>query len=318
MNTTTSSRGLLVIGIVLVSVFAGVVIPGAVAAQDTINGTTTDNGTTAANGTVAANGTTANVSLAANPTVAGTISNHTVNITIPDAVAGNLTAIDVNYSDANVSTRPVNAQVSSATIDDQTIPSSNFSLFATGFGEVGTNPTVTRVTFDMNRSLQPEARDRLTLLYGVQHPTEVGNHTVGVLLNPDTDAIELTTNLTITPNETTPAAGENGTTTGGVGNGTETTTEDGGMGVGNETGTTTEDDGAGGETETTTEEAGIGGETETTAADGGIGDETETTAADAGAGAGGETTTSGNGPGFTAFAGLVAVLAVALLATRRN
>lgn len=292
MSINPTSRGLFVIGIVVVLVFAGVAIPSAVTAQDTTtNETTTDNGTMAANGTVVDN-----ISLAANPTTAGAVSNHTVNITIGDAVAGNLTEINIDYSDTNVSTGPVTGNFSSVTLANQSIPIPSSVTFATsGITGVGSDPTEIAVSFDMNQSLQPEAGNQLTLFYPVHHPSEAGNYTVSVLLNPDSDAVSLTTNLTVTPNETTPAAEDNETTMAGVGNETETTAEDNGIGVGNETETTAEDDGIGG----------IGGGTETTAEDGG-------------AGAGGETTTTGSGPGFTAFAGLIAILAVTLLAIRRN
>lgn len=304
MHANDTVHDLLVVGIAVL-LFAGVAIPGAVAAQDTSdNGTMTDNGTAPANGTAVAttaamangtptsnetgptnttgpanetgpaNGTAgATASLTANPTGAGVFSNHTVNITIGDAAAGNLTGVSVNYTGTNVSTDPVPANVSRVTLADRTLPSpSNMTI-------AQFNSNITDISFDLNESLQPEAGDQLTLFYSVRHPPTAGNHTAEVLLNPETDAVALTTNVTITEREATPTAAA-GTTTIPVDD--ETTTEE----------ATTEETMT---EETTTEEP----------------TPEETTAQET-------TTSSGNGPGFTAFVGIVSVLVLALLAIRRD
>jgi PGF-CTERM protein len=252
--TNSTPRNLFVLGIVVVSVFATVAVPGTVAAQDAgTNGTTTAIGTGTASGTMKANNTTATASLTTNTTTAGALANHTVTITLGDAVADNLTGVTVNYTGTNASTDPTIENVPVVTLGDQRIP------YPSNVTVAGTNFVQADFSFELNRSLQPEPGDQLTLIYPVQNPLEPGNYTVEVVVNPETDAVSLTTNLTVTPNETTPAAGTNGTAS-VAGNGTTT-----------------------------------GGGT-----------------------AGGTTTSSGSGPGFTVLAGIVGVLAIALLATRRN
>lgn len=290
MHTNITKRSLSLIGVLIVLTVAGVAIPGAVSAQDAGNNeTAAGNDTSTANGTVVTvtdttNGTTTadaagNVSITADPDAAGATANHTVNVTVGSAAAGNLTAMTINYSDSNASTTGTIGYIETANLSGE-------SILDNVTGSTASNDETVEIMFDLNRSLQPG--DELTFVYErVQNPPEPGTYPIDVLINPQNASVSLTTNLTITESETTPAV-----------DGSETTTDGG---------NTTEEIG---DDETTTEAAAADEITpETTTTEETTAEETTT---------GGETTTSGNGPGFTTTVAIVGVIVAALFGMRRE
>ena len=212
MTTNTTPRNRLFAGLLVVSLLAGVALTGTVGAQstDTVTTdnatTTTDNGTDITNGTMTTNATN-NASLTADSTSAGAVTNHTLNATVSEAVAGNLTGVSINYTAANASTGPAVEDVDSQTIriGNQSVP----------IGTDNPNATVSAPDFllvnyslTLNESLQPEAGDPLHLRYPVENPSETGNYTVDVLLTSgDNDTVSFTTNLTVSQNETSMTTG---------------------------------------------------------------------------------------------------------------
>lgn len=280
MTSNTRPRSLILVGLLLVSAVGGLAVAGTVAAQNATNGTSNDTGMNASNG-----GT--NASIMAQPDAAGATANHTVSLTVPEA-AGNLTGVSVNYSGTNASVVQVPANVFSVTLDNQSI-APNATTRQLG-GEV------VNVTIDLNRSVA--AGDRLSMVYGAGNPPEAGNYTIDMQVNPGNDPVNTTATLDISESMATPTTAmgvDDGTTTAMMGNDTTTAA------MGDDTTTATMGD------DTTTEEDGIG-----------VGNETETTTEEETPTEAAGTTTTGNGPGFTAIAALVGVLAAALLATRRN
>lgn len=211
MNTTTRNR--LLTGLLVVMLSAGVALTGAVGAQSTDNATTndttaTDDGTDTTNGTTMTNATN-NASLTVESTSAGATTNHTLDATVGEAVAGNLTGVSINYTAANASTGPAVEDV-----DDQNITVGSENLAGTDNATVSAPEfLLVNYSFTLNGSLQPEAGDPIHLRYPVQNPPEAGNYTVDVLLTSgDNDTASFETNLTVSPNET--AAGGTSTATG--------------------------------------------------------------------------------------------------------
>lgn len=298
MNMNITSRNRLLAGLFIASLVATVALTGAVGAQSTANTTTNTtmvNTSMATNGTATTNETmmtnaTGNASLMAESTAAGAVTNHTLNATVTEAVAGNLSGVSINYTAANASTSPVLDDVGAQDIriGNQSIPigtdNPNATVSAPEFQLVN-------YSFALNRSLQPAAGDRIHLRYPVKNPTEAGNYTVSVVLaSGDNASVSYETNLTVTPNETAGA-----TTTTSMATGTTTSS-----GTATSVGTTVSTSGTTAET------------TQSTSGD------TTAQGTTNGSSGGGSTTTGGSGPGFTTLAGLVGLLAVALFALRRN
>lgn len=223
MNTTSRNR--LLAGLLVVSLFASVALTGAVAAQSAGNATTdttvTDDGTDTTNETMMANAT-GNASLMVESTAAGAVTNHTLDTTVSEAVAGNLTGVSINYTAANASTGPAVEDV-----DGQNITVGSENLAGTDNATVSAPEfLLVNYSFALNQSLQPEAGDPIHLRYPVENPAEAGNYTVDVLLTSgDNDTVSFETNLTVTPNET--AAGGTSMATGTAASGE--TTAAGGM-----------------------------------------------------------------------------------------
>jgi PGF-CTERM protein len=277
MTMNTTSRNRLLAGLLVVSLLAGVALTGAVGAQSTDNATTTGNGTGTTNGTIMTSATN-NASLTADSTSAGAVTNHTLDATIGETVAGNFTEVSINYTAANASTGPAIEDV-----EDQNITVGNENLAGTDNVSVSAPEfQLVNYSFMLNQSLQPEAGDPLHLRYPVQNPPEAGNYTVTIVLTSgDNATVSYDTNITVSANETS-AGGTSGTSMA-----TETTVSAGG----------------------TDKTSGVAAQSTSGGATA-----QETT----GASPGGEATTTGSGPGFTALAGLAGFFAVALFALRIN
>jgi PGF-CTERM protein len=186
MHTNTTPRSLSLVAVIVVAAFAGVAVPGAVAAQDAGNETTTTTGEPMANAT-------GNVSLVVSPNTTGATANHTVNVTVGSGSTGDLTDVSINYSGNNVSTLPAATSV-------QTITVANESLLANAT-VASVNDEIVRVSFDTNRTLG--SGDQLSFVYQVVNPPEAGTYDVGVRINPENNTTPLTANMTIAESETT-------------------------------------------------------------------------------------------------------------------
>ena len=228
MHTPTAPRNRFLVGLVAVILVTSIAIPSVVAAQSTTagvtpgattTGTTVVDGTTAGTQTVVANETeSSDVSLAVDATAAGAVTNHTLDVPLGEASAGNLTGISVNYTAANASTRPVLDDVENLTVEvgDQAVSvPENATVAATNFRRVD-------YTFALNESLQPEAGDQLHLVYPIQNPSEAGEYTVSVVINSEgDDPVSMTTNLTITENQSATTGGTETTVSAATTQGTE-------------------------------------------------------------------------------------------------
>ncbi len=279
--------------------------------NETANGTTSEpsanetemgaeNGTAMANGTAnettmgngpMTNATDENVSIVVEPSAANASANHTVSaVVMGENATGNLTEVTVNYGESNASFGLVLSSLFSVTAGDT---DATANATAATYGPNGQN-----LTIGFDESIEVSEGDQIMMTYGgVTNPPEAGNYTVGVAVNNGSFA---NTTLDVAEaNEsmmTTTGTSETETT------GTETTEGD-----------TTETTGMNGTTQGT-DETTEGGAT-TAGNDGTTGGDGGETATDGG---GGEQTTEAGGPGFTLIAGVVALLAAALVAARRD
>jgi PGF-CTERM protein len=240
---------------------------------------TADNATEMGNMTNA----TGNVSISVTPSAANTTANYTVSVPVSEGSAGNLSAISVNYSGTNVSllgVLPQSVKAVNITQSNGSMVSATGNVTAVSTGFTGSNLTI---EFDNTKTVS--AGDQIRIRYtGVTNPPEPGTYNATIDVNPSRGNDSRTATFTITQN--TSAGGANATTTAGTAM----------------TGTTMATGTAGGTAATQTGTAG-----------GGAG-----TSGGTGTGGGGQQGTEAGGPGFGIAVAVIALLAAALLATRRS
>lgn len=151
----------------------------------------------------------------AEPDSANATANHTATVVVGEESAGNLSAVELNYSDTNTSLDLVTENIvvgidrgndSDGTEVDEDVTA---NLTTVGFGA---DPGQVTLQFDGTVDVQSGDQVVITLV-DVQNPQEEGEYTVTLDVNPDRDGEPAEATLSIGPAEDTGNETETGTET---------------------------------------------------------------------------------------------------------
>lgn len=249
------------------------------------------------NATQMNNATAGNATITAAPSAANATANHTVTVTVGQEAAGNLTGIAINYTEGNVST--IGATLISVNVTRNGTTKTLYTgenVTSIGYGFSG---EILNISFGGTHVKPVSAGDAVTIVYsGVENAPQPGNYNVTVDINPTQEGGVSTAQLSMT------TGGANATTTTTTPATTTTTAPEMGAATTPTAGTTMATGTSVGTAAPQTITAGGGAGTSDGAGANGSGE--------------GQQGTEVGGPGFTAIAAVVALLAAALLAVRRR